>query len=538
MFYLPTARAAAFSIVAASLAFSSGCGSNNKNTGGMASNSDAASSRTLEETTTDPSARKASASASAGSDSQIMESLAFPTGDRKTSALLLEKSGAKQVRLGQPYQYQLKVTNLTDAPLGGVTINEQLGENFTVSQAEPQAQQKDGMNVYTLGELKPGESRTINVTGTAKSAGDLTSCTSVTYNPTLCSVAQVIAPQINLAKAGPQQADICEDVVYKYTLSNTGTGDETNVTVTDQLPEGLKTADGKNVVQFVVDRIPQGKSREFEVRLRADRTGEFASGASASSASGNVQSEQVATRIVAPELKVAVTGPEREYVGKTITYDVSVQNTGDTAARNASLAFDGGGTNAQMVAVNGNGGGEAQTASARIGGNGGDLGEIAPGQTRQYRVTVPAEQAGAVRVTAVARATCAKDASAMATTTIETLPALLLEVVDREDLVRVNENVMYTIRVTNQGTGPDTNVGVTATLPPELQFVNAGGASNAQAQGQQIRFAPVPSVGAGKTIEWNLEAKAIKAGDVRFQLDMNSDSLGKNVTETEATRLY
>jgi uncharacterized repeat protein (TIGR01451 family) len=540
MFYSPTARAAAFSIVAASLAFSVGCDSNPKS-GGRTTASNGNATGTLAETTTDPEARRSqTASATGGSESQVMESLAYPTGDRKTSALLLEKMGAKQVRMGQPYEYQLKVTNLTDAPLGGVMISEQLGENFKISKAEPQAQQKDGMNVYNLGEIGPKESRTIAVTGTASAAGNLTSCTSVTYNPTLCSVAQVIAPQINLAKAGPARADICEDVVYKYTVSNTGTGDETNVTVTDQLPEGLKTADGKNLVQFVVDRVPQGKSREFEVRLRPDRTGDFKSAASASSAGGNVQSEEVATTVVAPELKVAVTGPEREYVGKSITYDISVQNTGQTAARNASLAFDGGGTGAQMVAVNNPQAaeGEARTASARIGGNGGDIGEIAAGQTRQYRVTVPAEKAGSVRVTAVAKAECAKDASAMATTSIETLPALLLEVVDREDLVRVGENVIYRITVTNQGTGPDTNVGITATLPPELQYVNAGGASGATAQGQQVKFTPVPSVAAGKAVEWNLEAKAIKAGDVRFQLDMNSDSLGKNVTETEATRLY
>jgi uncharacterized repeat protein (TIGR01451 family) len=345
----------------------------------------------------------------------------------------------------------------------------------------------------------------------------------------------VIAPQINLAKSGPQQADICEQIVYKYSISNTGTGTETNVRVVDTLPEGLVTADGKNVVDFTVDAIPQGKTREFEARVKANRTGEFQSQAKATSASGDVQSEQVATRVIAPELKVAVSGPEREYVGKTVTYDVTVENSGQAAARNAQLSFDGAG-GATIAAVEGEG--EAQTASAKVGGDGGQIGNIEPGQSRRFRVTVPAERAGTINVNALAKAECAKDASAAASTNIETLPALLLEVVDREDLVRMGESAFYTIKVTNQGTGPDTNIGITATLPPELQFVNATGASEAQNQGQEIRFAPVPSLAAGKTIEWNVEAKAVKAGDVRFRLDMNSDSLGKNVTETEATRLY
>src|SRR3712207_7887219 len=45
---------------------------------------------------------------------QSQSTLAFPTGDRATSIVLLEATGPEQVRLGQPYNYNLRVTNLTD----------------------------------------------------------------------------------------------------------------------------------------------------------------------------------------------------------------------------------------------------------------------------------------------------------------------------------------------------------------------------------------------------------------------------------------
>src|SRR3954452_2359710 len=48
--------------------------------------------------------------------------LAYPTGDRRTSALLLEATGPGQVRVGQQYNYTLRVTNLTDTPLHDVAI--------------------------------------------------------------------------------------------------------------------------------------------------------------------------------------------------------------------------------------------------------------------------------------------------------------------------------------------------------------------------------------------------------------------------------
>src|SRR5690242_10528687 len=48
--------------------------------------------------------------------------LAYPTGDRRTSVLLLEATGPGQVRVGQQYNYTVRVTNLTDTPLHDVAI--------------------------------------------------------------------------------------------------------------------------------------------------------------------------------------------------------------------------------------------------------------------------------------------------------------------------------------------------------------------------------------------------------------------------------
>ncbi|HLL91250.1 MAG TPA: hypothetical protein VK324_18270, partial [Tepidisphaeraceae bacterium] len=214
--------------------------------------------------------------------------MAFPTGDRNTSAVLVEKNAPKQVRINAPYTYQLKVTNLTDQNLNNVAVREQLPENFRITNvanattqpaggATADANTPRGMNVYTLGELKPRESRTIEVTGTPTAAGDLASCTTLTYQPTLCSVAQVVAPAIRLAKTGPQQADICEEVVWQYSVANEGTGVAPNVVVNDKLPQGLQTIDGKDNVQINVGDLEQGKNKEYRVRLKANQTGQFAS---------------------------------------------------------------------------------------------------------------------------------------------------------------------------------------------------------------------------------------------------------------------
>src|SRR5215218_1922347 len=52
----------------------------------------------------------------------LRNSFAFPTGDRATSVVMLEADTPQQVRVGQPYNYTLRLTNLTDTPVHGVSV--------------------------------------------------------------------------------------------------------------------------------------------------------------------------------------------------------------------------------------------------------------------------------------------------------------------------------------------------------------------------------------------------------------------------------
>ena len=147
-------------------------------------------------------------------------------------------------------------------------------------------------------------------------------------------------------------------------------------------------------------------------------------------------------------------------------------------------------------------------------------------------------EAANLEATARARARCAPDVSNSARTKVMTIAALLLEAVDVADPVRVGENVVYRITVTNQGSGPDTNIRITAKLPAELQYASATGVTEATAEGQTVKFAPVATLAAGRSAKWELTATAKQAGDVRFEVQLESDSLTKPALKSEPTRLY
>jgi uncharacterized repeat protein (TIGR01451 family) len=474
----------------------------------------------------------------------LRHSLAVPTGDRATSAVLIEKLAPREARLNRPYDYRIRVTNLTDAPLADVVVREKAADGFTISRSDPAVKDAAGWHTYAVGELAPSASRVIEISGVPTAEGKLATCLAVDYHPTLCAVADVVNPVVKLTKEGPAEADLCEGIRYRYVVSNTGTGTERDVTIEDVLPEGVTTEDGKRTVTLRVGDLPQSTSKEVTVRVKPAHTGQYTSTAVARSpGSPDVRSQEVTTVVRQPALEVHVTGPRTEYLNKTVTYTITVKNTGDAAARRTTLGLDAAdhGTVASVM-VNGgdNPAGEARVASAYRR-EGADLDAIAPGQTKTVTATIRATQPGPMRLRAVAVAGCVPPVTETIETAIRTLPALRLEVVDLDDPIRVGDQVTYRVTVKNQGTGPDANVAITATLPPELTFTSADGPANAaaaKAEGQTVRFEPVPTLAAGDQAVWTVKARATKPGDVRMRVQLKSDSLTEPAGESEPTRLY
>jgi uncharacterized repeat protein (TIGR01451 family) len=457
--------------------------------------------------------------------------MAYPTGDRNSSVMLVEKSLPSQVRLGQPFDYEIKVTNVTDATLDDVRIQEQTPEGLAITASQPERQGQGAEAGWALGSLKPRESKTIKVSGKADKQGELGTCLFASYKPSLCAAINVVNPQIKITKVAPQQADLCENIEYRYQVTNTGSGATERVTVREDLPEGLSTQDGRNQVVLDAGRIESGQTKEGVVRIKAARAGSFSSHAVASSEGGlQAQTEDLTLRVTQPKLAVNIEGPQNEYVDRPIAYRVTVTNDGDAPARDANVAVD-----IPPATKIANVGTEGRADRNAIQWN---LGTLEPRASKTVTFNLSGTEAASLETTARARAACAAEVTGTAHTKVMTIAALLLEAVDLSDPVRVGENVVYRITVTNQGSGPDTNIRVTAKLPAEEQYVSARGVTEATADGQTVKFAPIATLAAGRSAQWELTATAKQAGDVRFDVQLESDSLTKPGSKSEPTRLY
>lgn len=507
----------------------------------------------------------------------LREVVMYPTGQRDSSILMLEKTGPAEVRSGQPYEYQIRVTNLTGSPLAGVKVAQALPAALSIDSAQPavtemqkvrpstqpsaqqasattkpsqqqqqgqqqQEQQQQPMNVarWTIGELGAGESQVIQVRAFAGEVGSFASCITADYEPTLCTVMKVVQPQLAVSKRGPERIDICEPLTYTYTVANQGTGVAKGVRIEDPLPEGLTTEDGQQQVAIDVGDLPAGENKEVAVNLKASGPGEFASRAVARSASDEAHSNQVATTIVQPNLAVEVSAPQQQYLNQQFAYEVTVTNNGEAPAEEAVLQLN---VPDRAEWVRGaefqQAEGEAQLAASTEGDAGEQisLGTLPAGESKTLRLTFVGREAGEAKIAATANAECAKAAVASAVTQIAAVPALQVWVVDAQDPVQVGGQTSYVVRVKNEGSGPAKNVSLTGTLPRGMKFESADGITEVKADGNNLTFAPLQTLAAGDEVEWTLQATAEKPGTVQFQVQLKSQTMSQPVAAGEPTTL-
>ncbi|OYY92795.1 MAG: hypothetical protein B7Y41_14570 [Hydrogenophilales bacterium 28-61-23] len=163
---------------------------------------------------------------------------------------------------------------------------------------------------------------------------------------------------------------------------------------------------------------------------------------------------------------------------------------------------------------------------------------FAPGDKQTLCATFSPSQAGTLPFAGSAAGQRAASVDAHCETRAYGIPAVLLEVVDLADPVLVGKDVVYVIRVLNQGSQALTNVKIVAGLEDSQRFQSGAGATEVKAEGDLITPALVPLLNPGEQVEWRIVVKAEKAGDVRFNVGLHADQFGRVISETESTFQY
>ncbi|MDH7600503.1 MAG: hypothetical protein QHH07_12870, partial [Sedimentisphaerales bacterium] len=345
------------------------------------------------------------------------------------------------------------------------------------------------------------------------------------------STIRVVQSTLELVRKVPMEALLGEPIPVEYTITNSGSGTAQDVRIIETLPAGLSTTDGRNEVRIDVGQLGPGQTRTFSVQLQASKPGTFTSQAKALSSS-NAQALSAALPITVrrPVLAVRRIGPERVYLGRTVTYELQVENQGDGTANEVVLEelIPAGVVDVQTAPV-------AILTADKLTWN---LGSIPPRSGKAVRVSYRPTSAGILTCTSTANAKLADATSSTVRVAVVGIPTLRLDVIDLEDPVEVKGHVTYVITVTNEGSATDRNIQVVCELDDNIDYLSCSGPTQGSAAGRTVNLGILRTLGPNEKTTWRVVTRALRAGPVRFKASLTSESLSRPVEETEATFLY
>lgn len=286
------------------------------------------------------------------------------------------------------------------------------------------------------------------------------------------------APQVTLDVKLPSALALDRETPVRLALANSGTVDSQELTIRAVVPEGTELVqanppptqrDGRSLV-WAVAGLPGGGKRDVELLLRPTRRGTIELVAGAETADGLRAEQRAQATVDTAGLRIAMEAPSMSSMGSTATVRVQATNTGAVPIRSAIAWITPGeglrhesGKNPVEVAI----------------------GAIEPGATQSIEVPLVCETSGShsVRVNVTADGAFAERADA----TINVSRAELKLQAIGPDIIYVNDEAVYELRVTNDGDAPVSNVKVTMNLPRGVQARSA--TEGGEVSGTGIRWA-------------------------------------------------
>ncbi len=462
--------------------------------------------------------------------SQLKVSKIYPAPE--FALIQMDKVMPKEVRLKKPFDYSIRVTNLTSTTLTNVVITEELSGNFKYISSEPTAKENATNLLWNIDSLGPRASEQVLVSGMATNINPLKlSTTVVTHFVPACTTVKVVQPKLELAQTAPAKVSTCDTIPVEIVVTNSGTGTARNVKLETSFSEGLQTSQGNGKLLIDIGTLEEKQSKRYLVKLRATEAGKYVSKAEVSASGLEDVSQKTIITAGKPVLALEKTGPKKQYVGRPLTYEITVSNKSNSPARNTVIedAIPQG-----ITSLKASKGAKLYRSRNLIW----QLGTLEPKASKKLYVSYTPTRVGTVADKITATAHCADSVSASAETSVAGVSGVLLEVIDLEDPVEVGSTTMYEIRVTNQGSAPTTGVNITCNLENSIQYVSSGGTTAGSLEGNVLKFAPLASLPPKVDATWRVIVRALEPADTFFKVTMATDQLSRQVEKTETTHLY
>ncbi|MCA9259025.1 MAG: hypothetical protein KDA61_07490, partial [Planctomycetales bacterium] len=254
----------------------------------------------------------------------------------------MEISGPADVLYGDPQRYTLSLSNPGTGAAEDVKI-----------ELMPPGGDEHSLVTHPVGELAPGDRKTIELELTAREAGELTvratalatgGLRAETVKNVLCRKSE-----LEIDWRGPDEKYAGTTATYYFRVRNPGTAASSPVNVELKLPtgaefvnasDGFNLSDAKDAVVWRLSGLRPEEEQFMEVQCRLTRPGANSLTLTAATTDGKLtDAKTIAANVVAlADLKLEIVDPKGPIpVGEAATYTIHIRNRGTTEARGINV---------------------------------------------------------------------------------------------------------------------------------------------------------------------------------------------------------
>ena len=300
------------------------------------------------------------------------------------------------------------------------------------------------------------------------------------------------------------------------------------------IPAGARSAQSRDPESSgdAIGALGPGESRRLELVLTAEQAGRVTNSMTAKADAGLMVEASCEFEVIAPDLRLTVEGPDRRFLERPATYQVSIENPGTAPAKEVQVVTH---LPKGLQFVSANNLGEYDAAQHSVFWS---LAELPANERGTVELVALPVEPGQHTLQVSTRARDGLTDEFQKEVTVEGIAALMFEVVDRADPIEVGGETTYEIRVVNQGSKAAANLQVVAIMPPGLRAISGNGDSRHTVQGDRVVFAPVPQLGPKAESTFRIQAQGVRAGDQRIRVQITTDEIREPITKEESTRVY
>lgn len=259
--------------------------------------------------------------------------------------LVLELTGPKQVLVGEPVRFAIKLSNPGTGAATQVVLEEDVPPGLSHSSGSRLE--------YEVGRIEPGQTRHLELTLHAAQPGQVLNTLLARADAGLAVKEtvemQVVAPKLQVGIEGPARRYLERQATFTVSVANPGTAPAHDVELVAQLPAGLKFVSTNNAgyydqsrhsVIWSLQQLPAGEMGKAQFTAMPTDMGEQRVRAEGKAQMGLESSEDLNLVVEGIAALLFSVGDQMDpiEVGGQTAYEIKVVNQGSKAATNVRLA--------------------------------------------------------------------------------------------------------------------------------------------------------------------------------------------------------